>query len=209
MYDLREKYLRKKGKARPPFHGTSPFRNLREAGMANDFEAFKDARKVYLASGKGYENFVKSLNFLDPIASRLSDEDERKFEHEFLNDLQLRKLKVARDYAQRLRVRLWHMWNDAAKHDTPGMVEELRAAQEREIISKARVMAAPIPALKSKKAEWRKRVDKARAWMEERGVDVAEARRVYWGYLKRNVKTEKARRLGMARFRRQVGKLGV
>ena len=128
MYDLRAKFLKKQGKAIPSFGGTSPFKNIREAGYNGNYEAFKKARRTYLKSGKTYENFKRSLGYLDPIASRLKDEDEIKFETEFLTGQQRKRLKIARDFAHNTKVKLFGWWRDAAQDDTPA--EQIEYDQE-------------------------------------------------------------------------------
>lgn len=77
---------------------------MRLAAMQEDYEAFKEARIAYTRSGKGYENFKASLRSIDPIANRLKDEDEIRFEREFLTGPQRQKLRVARDSAGRTAV---------------------------------------------------------------------------------------------------------
>lgn len=119
IYDLREKFLRQQGKDVPNFRGLSPFRNMREAAMADNYEAFREARRAYLKSGKTHKNFVASLERLDPIAARLNEWDEKLFEHKFLNSIQRGKLRKARDFAQELRVTLWKWYGDAARDDDP------------------------------------------------------------------------------------------
>ena len=114
IYDLREKYLKKEGKARPTVWGASPFKPLREAAMANDKDAFLEARRAYLKAGKTWRNFRASLRYLDPIAARLNRRDERKFQQEFLDSIGRQKLKVARDYAAQLKERLALWWREAA-----------------------------------------------------------------------------------------------
>lgn len=109
MYDLRNKYLRQKGQKSEFRGGASPFKVIRDAAIAEDYDAFKDAFKVYLASGKNLKSFTSSLRSLDPIASRLKKSMEREFEQDFLSDIQRKRLRVARDYSQELRVRL-HEW---------------------------------------------------------------------------------------------------
>lgn len=114
-YDLREKFLKKEGHESPNFKGTSAFKNIREAAMAQDYNAFKAALKAYYDSGKGYDNFKKSLNYLDPIAQRLNADDELKFE-KFLTANQRKRVAVARQYAQDLKVTLW-AWAKKAKEE--------------------------------------------------------------------------------------------
>ncbi len=139
IYDLRGKFLKREGRETPNFMGTSPFKNMREAVMADDYEAFKESRKVYRKSGKEYKNFLASLRFLDPIDARLNDKDEKRFEQDFLNSLQRKKLSVARNYAQHLRVQLWYWWNQAATEDGDTVeIDELRTSHRKTLRKKRR-----------------------------------------------------------------------
>lgn len=133
MYDLRDKYLDSKGKeSQKGLRGFRPFRLMREAAYADDYEAFVEAKKQFMAAGKSFKNFEDSLETLDPIASRLSEADEQEFEREFLNDLQRQKLKVARDYAGDLQTKLWHWWKtDSIEHSGASGFKGEAAAQAR------------------------------------------------------------------------------
>lgn len=119
MYDLRERYLKQAGKPRPPFRTTfTPFRNMRYAAMSEDYGAFKEAYDQYVKEGKTVKNFKSALAYLDPISQHLGARDEAAFE-EFLSAVQRRKLRVARDYADALRARLWAFWDRAEAEGTP------------------------------------------------------------------------------------------
>lgn len=123
MHALRQRFLEKNGKERPSIMGGSPFKPLREAAMNNDFEAFKEARAKYVDSGKTFDNFMASLNHLDPIAAKLNDADEKEFAENFLTERQKPKLKIARDYAAELKTTLWKWWNESSPE---GMSDEQR-----------------------------------------------------------------------------------
>lgn len=113
IYTLRDRYLGKLGQ-QVPMRGNEYFRNMREAAAANDQKAFEEGMRAYLENGGTYEKFKASLKSLDPIASRLTEEDERKFE-EWLTADQREKLLVARDYAQRLSVEMFAMWQEGSE----------------------------------------------------------------------------------------------
>lgn len=111
IYDLRSRFLESKGKERPPsFAGDPLMRNMRQAAMNNDREAFDEARRAYIKSGKQWKNFKASLAYLDPIANRLNDADENEFVSEYLTPVQRERLKVARDYAAEIRDTLTTWW---------------------------------------------------------------------------------------------------
>ena len=115
IYTLRERFLKSEGKERPAVWGISPFRKLRYAAMNNDKESFDEALFVYLQEGKTGRNFAASLRFLDPVEARLSEDLERKFEHEFLTVDQQKTLRFAREYAGELRGRLLSWWMQAMR----------------------------------------------------------------------------------------------
>jgi hypothetical protein len=126
MHSLRERFLRKEGREVEGNFTASKTRYMRYAAMFEDFESFKKARAVYLAEGGTYDKFKRSIAYIDPIARRLNDEDEQKFEHEFLTSLQRERLKVARDYAKEVELTLWQWWNEAAEDDAPEERNKLR-----------------------------------------------------------------------------------
>ena len=178
MYDLRAKFLERKGneKDAPPMI-ISPFKNLREAAMADNFNAFLEARRDYMKEGKGYNNFKSSLRHLDPIAARLSDADEREFEQEFLNDTQRRQLAMSRDYAQSLRVKLWQWWqNAAAIEDDPYAQWELNKTLKHDVALKGRVLSQKRPLKRSSVPDWNARRKRAEEWLEERGITESRAK---------------------------------
>lgn len=118
IHQLRRDFLDKKGEVRPGGGYPSLIKHMREAAQNEDFEAFKQAKKVYiekknLTKAKAFASFKKSLTYLDPVHARLRDDLEREFENDYLTPLQKEKLKVARDYAKTLRVTLLQWWRKA------------------------------------------------------------------------------------------------
>jgi len=113
MYDLREKFLRKKGVKVPDFRGQSVYRNMKRAAVNDNKEAFTNAKAKYVADGGTRRAFLSSLKRIDPIASRLNPRDEREFEREFLTDTQRKRLRTVRDYAADLRVKMLRWWNES------------------------------------------------------------------------------------------------
>lgn len=131
---LREKFLKSKGKpVESGQYGQSPTKVMRDAVVANDYEAFLQARGEYLKGGRGYENFKSSIDRLDPVDERLSDEEEVAFE-KFLTGEDRDKVRAARDYAQDLKVQMWSWWRSAAEEkDQPSERAELDSAIRKEM----------------------------------------------------------------------------
>jgi hypothetical protein len=113
VYGLRNDFLESVGHPVPEPFGTSKIRAMRESVYDDDYDAFVQARKKYVAAGGNYMKFAASLRGIDPIATRLNDVDEAKFRR-FLTDPQKAQLKVAQDYARELRSKLAEWWTRAA-----------------------------------------------------------------------------------------------
>ena len=116
MYELRDDYrasigAKVQGNVRFPRSGFAP---LRDAARADNFEAFKEGLVKYKADGGNFKKFKQNLRNLDPISSRLSDEDEIKF-IEFLTPLQREKLRVAQDFAADQAKLLLNWWVEAGE----------------------------------------------------------------------------------------------
>ena len=148
MYAARDKWLKKEGKGgrQDTIFGVSAFRNMRQAGIQEDYGAFKEARAAYLAASpkNGYDNFRRSLAHIDPISQKLGPEDERKFEED-LTDRQRLRLKLSRDYAKELEVRLWHWWNRTAEEEGGDSAAEQAQAVHREMRPKLRTLSRNKP----------------------------------------------------------------
>jgi|GEM_PF-3215064 len=178
IYDLREDFMRKQGKSTVGTFAQSPAKPMRDAVIAGDYEAFVQARAAYIKSGKNYANFVKTLEWLDPLSQRLSDADERKFVNEFLTGDQRLKLAVARDYAQMLKETMAVWWERAEK--TAPSDQAVRAE-----IAGNRLMQLTDPEPKRKtgessakfaerKAKWKAERDKAQAELEVMGLKLSQ-----------------------------------
>jgi hypothetical protein len=191
MYDLRDRFLQSKGKTTQERGASvSPIKVMREAAIAKDFEAFKEARNKYISDGHSYEGYQRSLQNIDPIGSRLNDELEQEFETKFLSGDQKKKLRMARDYASELQVRMWNYWRTAAGEDTP---EQKTAAGEearsKEIVNKIEALSRPRPmaisreakakgeTLTSARAEWEQANEKTLQWLKDRGVTADELKK--------------------------------
>ena len=178
MYILRANYLESIGRDRPPVMGRSSARTMRQAIAQRDYEAFEQAASVYLAKGKDYKAFKAAVSYFDPIAAGLSAKDEERFEQEFLNGDQRGRLKIARDYAQRLQVQAWQWFEQMIEGREPGERFELERQMEAEIAAKvalidrtARKGMSPrdVVELEQSKAE-------ARMWLRDRGIPLLRAR---------------------------------
>ena len=113
MHDLRRKFLEKEGVDTSGMYPRSPIATMRHAAMNNDYKAFKEAWKVYLAKGKTWEDYKRSLAHLDPISAKLNASREHRFVNEYLNSIQKKKLVIARDYAREVKVTMWEWWQRA------------------------------------------------------------------------------------------------
>ena len=112
MYDLRERFLRKKGVMSSRTLQVSIYKEARDAAKNENYDAFVDWKESFVekfgekASRKRFVSFLKRV---DPIASRLSERDELEFEHKFLTSEQRGQLNVSRQYAGELKD-LMHTW---------------------------------------------------------------------------------------------------
>jgi hypothetical protein len=120
VYDLRSDFLKKKGKEQKGVFPVSRYKEARDAAKFEDYGAFVDWKRKYVAERgeKAKDDFKGWLGTLDPIASRLNDDDELEFEMEFLSNEQRSRLAVARNYAQELRDMLITWW-DADERSAP------------------------------------------------------------------------------------------
>jgi hypothetical protein len=111
VHDLRRRFLEAEG--RPQLgrsFGRSSVAKMQDALNADNFEAFKDAKAAYLADKGNEKKFRDALDKFDPLAERVSDRLERKFEREYINDEQRKKLAVAREYAKEQRAKMLEWW---------------------------------------------------------------------------------------------------
>lgn len=186
MHDLRNSFLKQKGKDVPQIDGGSKaIGNMRRAAARGNQEAFDDARRAYLAEGKTFESFSASLRKLDPVAERLKDDWEKEFEQEFLTVSQREKLKIARDYAQDLRISMFSMWQKSVEGGSAEAKSANDQAVDHETTSYLMRLTAPKPVLKGRKEDreqyaerlqrWQEGVEKARTYMKEHGVNRAKA----------------------------------
>ena len=108
MYALRSRFLRRMGREQGTFP-RSAFAIVRQTLMNGDFEAYKEATlefaKLKIAQGQNFaQSYKASLARLDPIDAALNKTLETEFEQNFLSSTERDRLRVARDYAQDLRV---------------------------------------------------------------------------------------------------------
>jgi hypothetical protein len=119
MHELRSRFLEKEGRPRPASFPASPTKVMREAAMSENYDAFVEARKVYIEEGGNPKRFLASIRALDPVASRLNERDERKFVN-FLTPRQRSQMQLAREYANEIAVRMAHWWRLAAQEEQGG-----------------------------------------------------------------------------------------
>ena len=195
MYELRDDFLKKEGKERPsvPFP-VSPFKAIRESAYNDDYEAFKEALTAYRKKDKTWKNFKTSLKYLDPIASTLGEENEKKFENEFLTDIQREKLKRSREYAHILQEKLTD-WYFKAMKEEPEMIEEVK----KDIFKQVEKIGLPdidkkkyktneeyIKARDERKAQIDEATELTKTYIEEYNIDPEEIKK----YLKTKYKED-------------------
>jgi hypothetical protein len=218
MHDLSEKFRRRMGYAeRGERFGKSPIATMRAAASDGDYEAFRDARRVYLANGGKYENFLKSIGNLDPIARLKGEEDaegdtktvkaadnlERRFVHNFLTAEQREKWAVSRDYARGLEVSLWKYWQDASeKDDAFDQRQAQRAATDKEIAGKVRLLGYKQPSKPDDRVEWNREADSALEWLRRHQIDPERAEAAFREHQK--TKNPTARADALSRLRKHL-----
>ena len=111
VYDLRHWFLQDRGKEDRGVYARSKIATMREAAIAEDYDAFVKAQRRYLQGGRHFKNFRTSTEYIDPVSRQLAREDEHAF-IEWLSPLQREKLQVARDYARDLQSLMIKWWID-------------------------------------------------------------------------------------------------
>lgn len=105
-------YLESEGKGRSGSFPRSKYANAKQAAEANDKEAFMEWRDAFVevnGQSKATDRFFDFLDNLDPLR-KLNDEDDVKFEFEYLDDGQREHLRIAREYSQELREIMYDWW---------------------------------------------------------------------------------------------------
>jgi hypothetical protein len=168
IYELRDKFLNLKGEPRIPGNLRSQIRMMKYAAMNEDYAAFKEAKAAYLkAPNHTYSSFSKSLGSVDPLDRALRNELEIEFEKEFLTGPQRKQLRMARDYAQDIRVQMWQWWKTDAK-EKKGEVG-YGTAVRKEISAKLKTMSRGKPVKRAKQGRWHSDQKQAAKWLKERG----------------------------------------
>jgi len=137
MYDARRRFLKSKGIREGGVYPVSEYKPARDAAANEDYEAFiewKNAFKKRYPGVKSKKKFDKFLSRLDPIASRLSQEDELEFENEYLTAEQRQQLQIVRIYAADLRDCLM-LWWVASEQEPPKGFEELSSRRRTRRVS--------------------------------------------------------------------------
>mgnify|MGYP001613258473 FL=1 len=113
-YEWKDMFLTSKDKE--PFRGNqSPTRIMRMAANYNDFEAFKEARKIYLKNN-GWDNFEGSVDRFGPL-SGLNQDLRVEFETQYLNEAERRQLQVAIDHAENIKEKMYDFWDRAENEE--------------------------------------------------------------------------------------------
>jgi hypothetical protein len=169
-YAWRTRFLESIGKASEVSGPRSKFAIIRESAQNADYEAFKEARKVYRDGdgGRDYEDFLNHLRGIDPLSDRLKDSDERKFLNEYLRPDQVERVREARHYAAELRHRLWWWYKQAVKEEDSPQEQREYAKQVREERQRLRssIRSRPERQEGEKTAEFRERAQDARMQRE-------------------------------------------
>jgi GGDEF domain-containing protein len=178
MYDLKARYLTSEGRDVPDFKGLkSQFGRLKDAAENKDFKAFKESMKLYLEKADA-KKFFERIDKLDPIEAGLNDADEKKFEQEFLTAPQRMKLKIVRDYAQQLKIDMYHMYKQAAEEEGGDVLKDFNAAKAEKTKNLIKTLRGKAPQKIAKEdlesgagypgtiERWKKGKMKAKSWME-------------------------------------------
>jgi len=172
-YDLRETFLKKEGRPRPVMMGESSIKAMRQAVSHGDYDAFLEARKAYLESGKTYRNWRAALSAIDPIGNSLNAEDEKKF-IAWLSEDQRSKVDMARDYARGLEVEMWKWWQRAGaagEADTlKGTDAEIAAKAAKLYTATGEYRTVSLELRGEKRQAARAEQAEARKWLAERGI---------------------------------------
>jgi hypothetical protein len=104
IVELRDRFLGKlEDKGSFP---TNPYFNaMRQAAQADDQEAFDEAEAAYLKDGGTAEKLTDRIDNLGPLA-RMSQANKAKFIDTYLTPDQKKKLQMAQDYGENLRVKM-------------------------------------------------------------------------------------------------------
>ncbi len=120
MYDARRRFLKMKGVSEGGVYPVSEYKQARDAASNEDYEAFVQWKDAFVArhGRNSWRKFKAFQRRLDPIASRLNEQDEREFRYEYLTPDQRRKQQMVEDYAAELYVRL-SLWWTASEQAEP------------------------------------------------------------------------------------------
>lgn len=122
VYDLLDMYKSSKGEEIRSAGQISKYRNARHAAVNEDYDAFVQWRRKFIAESdsveSAYKNFYTYLDRIDPV-SRLRVEQREEFANEFLSDDQRIKLEIARQFSKELGDTMWQWWEaDSRQNDS-------------------------------------------------------------------------------------------
>jgi GGDEF domain-containing protein len=115
-YKLRQSFLKALDKPKPRFT-TYATAGMRQAAVADDYEAFKTAADRYKKDskpGKAVKGFKSMLRYLDPMKGRLTKQQEADFQKS-LTDEQKENWVESRAFSKELSDRLAKWWKDYHK----------------------------------------------------------------------------------------------
>lgn len=107
ILELRDRFLGKL-EDKGSFPSNPYFNAMRQAAMADDPDAFKEAHAAYLKDGGTAKKLAERLKNLGPL-SRMAKERQAEFINNYLTADQKKKLQMATAYGEDLRVRMWTM----------------------------------------------------------------------------------------------------
>jgi len=114
IYDLRNSYLEQQGAPEKGSYPISEYKPAREAAINDNKAAFLEWKRAFVERHRftSLRKFTGYLQRVDPIAARLNEADEWKFEYQYLTNEQREKLRIAREYAAELRDRMVLWWTE-------------------------------------------------------------------------------------------------
>jgi hypothetical protein len=112
MYDARRGFLKSKGVVEGGVYPVSEYKNARQAFMQGDFQAFVEWRAAFQSKygPKANKKWKAFLTRIDPIASRLSDKDEREFVNSYITPEQRLHFYEVQAYARDMKITLSMWW---------------------------------------------------------------------------------------------------
>jgi len=158
-------------------HGLSKSRFLKNALKNNDKKAFKRALEVHLEDGKGLDNFIGTMDKIDPINLLGKNSGDREKFYEFTTGKQTQTVEDARLYAQQLREKGYKWYNEAINEMPKKQLNEYRMERATKIISVSSPLNRKEPRISEdpeKYMKWKRDQEDALNKLRELGVTSTE-----------------------------------